>query len=295
MNYKSKGYRVFQVFNVTILLLLMVVTLFPYLNVLAKSLNEGLDTMRGGIVLWPRKPTLENFQALLQSDDMLRAAVISVVRVILGTVLALGTQFLAAYAFCRRPFPGKKFMLVFLSVPMFLTGGLMPTYFLYSQIGLLNNFLVYILPTLFSFYQMVIIRTFISTTISVSLEEAATIDGANEFQVFWRIIIPLSKPILATIGLWIAVGHWNDWTTTLYYITRSSLFTLQYKLMEILKEAERIAKLMAEADANTVIPKSTPDALIAAQIIVTTLPVIVLYPFLQKYFIQGVMIGAVKE
>lgn len=295
MRYTSTGYKIFQFFNALFLMLFMTITLFPYLNVMVKAFNEGVDTTRGGLFLWPRVPTLENFQLLLQNREMLDAAYISIFRVIVGTVLTLAVQFMAAYALSRKNFPGKNAILIFLTIPMFLHGGIIPNYILFSRVGLLNNFLVYILPGLFSFYEMIIIRTYISSTISVSLEESAKIDGANEFRVLLQIILPLCKPILATIGLWVAVAQWNDWTATLYYVTKPKLFTLQYKLMQILKEAERLAKLMAEAENVSEIPKATPDALVAAQVIITTLPIVLVYPFVQKYFVQGIMIGAVKE
>ena len=299
MKDNSLSYRIFTIFNYVLLTLIGVVTLFPYLNVLALSLNDGLDSMNGGVFLWPRVPTLDNFRMVLSSNYMSQAVFISVTRVLSGTVLALLVQFSAAYAFTRKELPGRVGFLIFLTLPMFFSGGLIPQYILFSKMHLLNTFFVYILPGVFSFYNMIVIRTYINT-IPGSLEESAKLDGATEITVFFRIILPLSKPILATIALWVAVGHWNDWTTTIYFVTRQKLFTMQYVLVQFIKEGERIAALIQQAqmdglDTSNMQANSTPEALKSAQVIVTTLPIIMIYPFLQKYFIKGVMIGSVKE
>ncbi len=299
MKDNSLSYRIFTIFNYVLLTLIGVVTLFPYLNVLALSLNDGLDSMNGGVFLWPRVPTLDNFRMVLSSNYMSQAVFISVTRVLSGTVLALLVQFSAAYAFTRKDLPGRVGFLIFLTLPMFFSGGLIPQYILFSKMHLLNTFFVYILPGVFSFYNMIVIRTYINT-IPGSLEESAKLDGATEITVFFRIILPLSKPILATIALWVAVGHWNDWTTTIYFVTRQKLFTMQYVLVQFIKEGERIAALIQQAqmdglDTSNMQANSTPEALKSAQVIVTTLPIIMIYPFLQKYFIKGVMIGSVKE
>ena len=179
---------------------------------------------------------------------------------------------------------------------MFITGGIIANYLLYSKIGMINSFWVYILPTSFSFYNMVIMRTYI-VTIPESLKESSRIDGASEFRILVQIIMPLSKPIIATIALWIAVYHWNDYSTTLYYITQSKLFTVQYNLMQMVKDGEKIAELVQKSaeTGGEVKVTTTPEALKAAQIMVTTLPIVCVYPFLQKYFVKGVMIGSVKE
>ncbi|AEE97828.1 carbohydrate ABC transporter permease [Mahella australiensis] len=299
MTYTSTGYKIFKCINIILMIIVAVVMIFPYLNVLANAFNDGLDTAMGGITIFPRKPTLENFRVLLSDNSLTRAAVISVLRVLSGTVVALFVQFTAAYVFTKKDLWGRNGLLMFLIIPMFFNGGLIPQYLLYSKIGLLNNFLVYILPTAFSFYNMIIIRTYLNT-IPDSLKESARLDGANEFVILARIILPLSMPIVATITLWTAVAHWNDWTTTLYFVTKTRLYTLQYILMQLLKESERIAKMMQEAqemglNVNNVQIRSTPEAIKAAQVVITTLPIIIVYPFLQKYFIKGVMIGAVKE
>ena len=295
---KSNGERIFGVINVIIIGLISIIMLAPYLNVLAKAFNDGMDASRGGIYFWPRVFTLDNFKVIFSGQTFTTSLIVTVSRVIIGVVLAITVQFSAAYSLSKKYFPGKGFFSVLFMIPTFITAGQMPTYILYSNMGLLNNFWVYILPGLFSFYNVVIIKTFIQSTIPVSLEEAALIDGASEVVVFAKIIIPLCKPILATIALWVMVAHWNDWTTTLLYIRDSKLYTLQYVMMEMVKESERTQKLIAAAlETGQVIENTkapTSDAMISAQVIATTIPIICVYPFLQKYFVKGVMVGSVK-
>ena len=295
------GERVFRYGNIAFMLLALVVVLFPYLNVLATALNQGTDSMLGGLTVYPRKPTLENIRAILSDPGIWRALWVSVVSVVLGTLLGLSVQFAAAYALKKKDLAGRTAILTFLIIPMFFSGGLIPLYLLYSRTRLLNNLLVYVLPTAFSFYHMIVIRTYMQSTIPDSLEEAAEIDGANELTVFLRIVLPMCKPILATIGLWIAVGKWNDWTTTLYFVTRRNLDTLQYKLVLVIRESQLLTLRLQQAiEAGQSVEELqrtitvTPQALVAAQIIVTTIPIILVYPFIQKYFVKGIMLGAVK-
>ncbi len=298
MNNYGKGYKIFTIFNTLFMLFIAVVMLFPYLNILATAFNEGADAARGGITIFPRVFTLENFKVILSGDAFKKALGISVLRVVVGVILGLMVQFSCAYALTRQTFWGKGFITKLFAVVMFFHAGMIPTYVLYSEINLLNSFWVYILPTLFSFYNIVIIRTFMQSTIPISLEESALIDGANEIIIFFRIILPLSKPILATMALWIMVTHWNDWTTTLYYIRKSDLFTLQYIMMQVVKESERTQKMMAAALENGLqvenVQQTTTEVITAAQVVVTTIPIICVYPFLQKYFVKGIMLGSVK-
>ena len=297
---KTMGHKVFYAVLVIILTLFSIAMIFPYLNVVAKAFNEGYDTMQGNITIYPRVPTLQNFLTLFNNDLIIHSGFISISRVIIGTLLALIVQFSAAYAIKKKNLKGKEAILVFLMIPMFFGGGLIPVYILYSKIHLLNNFLVYVLPGAFSLFNMVIIRTYLST-IPDSFEESATIDGANEITIMFRIMIPLSMPILATIALWTLVGHWNDWVTTLYFITKTKLYTMQYVLMRILREHEEIQKMIQEsimlgqAVKEGTGTKATQQSIQAAQIVLTTIPIIITYPFLQKYFIKGVMLGAIKE
>lgn len=295
----STSRKIFNFINILFLVLLMASVLFPYLNVLAKSFNDGNDTMRGGITIYPREFSMQNYDAILGDDAFGRAFIVSVCSVVLGTLLSILVQFMAAYVFLHKDMFGSKLLYVFLIIPMYFGGGIVPTYILYSQIGLINNYMVYFLPGCFSFYNMIIIRSYMSS-LPYSLHEAAKIDGANDLCVFFKIILPLAKPILATIALWTAVGIWSDWTTPLYYITKSKMYNLQYLLVQVLKEAEKVSQLITQAalrgeiieTKNTAI---TTEGVKCAQMIVSTIPIVIIYPFLQKYFIQGVTLGAVKD
>lgn len=294
----SLSRKIFYVCNIVFMLCLVVVTLFPYLHVLAKAFNDGRDSAMGGITLWPRVFTLENFKVVLTSDGFGRAFVLSVARVALSAVLNLMVQFMAAYVLMNKNFHGHKFFVYMFMIPMYFGGGIIPQYILYSNMGLLNNFLVYIIPGCFSMYNTIIIRSYLES-LPFSLAEAAKIDGANDIRIAYQVILPLAKPVMATVGLWTMVGAWNDWTTTLYFVTKKDLFTMQYVLMRLLKENQAIQSMITQAALNGEVldikMNVTSEAIQSAQLIVTTIPIVIVYPFLQKYFIQGMTLGAVKN
>jgi len=294
----SLSRKIFNAVNIIIMILMMITILLPYANVLAKALNDGNDTAMGGILIWPRKFTWENFTTVILDDAFLRALMLSVSLVIVCTVLNLFVQFMAAYTFLNKDLAGRGWLMVFLLIPMYFGGGLIPQYILFSKLKLLNNYWVYVIPGLMSTYNMIIIRSYLES-IPASLRESAKIDGANDIRIAFQIVLPLAKPVIATVGLWTAVGTWSNWTSTLYFVTKKKLFTLQYVLMQVIKEAEKIRNIIAEAMLRgveiNVMPEVTTESLQSAQIIVTTLPIIMVYPFLQKYFIKGVTLGAVKD
>lgn len=301
MKNEGIGYRIFMIFNYIFMIFIILVTLLPYLNILAKAFNDGNDSLRGGITFFPRVFSLENFKVLINDETMYNATVITLLRVCVTVVLSLFVQFMAAYTLSRKNLWGLKFVNVYFLIPMFVGSGLIPQYVLFSKLNLLNTFWVYIFPALWSFYNVMIIRSYIQTSIPDAVIESAKIEGCGELRMLVQIIMPLSKPILATIALWIAVNSWNDWTTTLYYIQSSKLYTLQYKLMQTIKETERISALVQSAiengqDASLIAStqKVTTDSVQSAQVIIVTLPIICVYPFLQKYFVKGVTLGSVK-
>lgn len=277
-----------------ILTMLCVLCLYPYINQIAISLNEGTDTALGGISIIPRKFTWENYQTLFSDPSYGRGFVVTVSRALLNMVISAVTVFSAAYALTRKNLKGRKFITTFLAIPMYLHAGLIPNYILFRYLGLINNFWVYVLPNAFVFYHMVIVRSFIQE-IPEALEESALLDGAKETTVLFKIILPLSLPVLATTALWNLVGQWNDWTTTLYYITNKKLFPLQYIMMRVIKQGEQIKnQALLNAQGVDVTVKTTSEAVKAAMIVATSLPIIMVYPFLQKYFVKGVTLGAVK-
>ena len=289
----TRGEKIFQVVNIFIMLLVCVITLYPYLNQVAVSFNEGMDAMLGGITIFPRKFTLANYAAVFNNRSMINGAYISVSKTIIHTVLGLTVLFMSAYGITRSNLPYRKGITLFLMIPCYVSAGQIPTYLLYRYLGLMNSYLVYVLPGLYSFYNMVIIRSFLQE-LPASIEESAKLDGANDFQIMYKIALPLSKPVMATVALWLSVGSWNGWMDTLLYITNRSLYPLTYIMMQLIKESSLAQQMATESGAEDQASKPTPDTVKAATLVVTTIPIIMVYPFLQKYFIKGVTLGAVK-
>jgi binding-protein-dependent transport system inner membrane component len=297
---RARGSRLaFIVFNTIFMILLSFLFLAPYINILAKSFNAAKDTMLGGLTFWPRKWSLDNYSVVLGDSTTWSGFRVSVLRVIIGSAFALFINYMAAYALLKKGLRFKKLIILIFTIPMFVSGGLISEYIWFPKFGIYNTFWVYILPSAFSFYNMVIIRTYLSG-IPESLLESARLDGAGELTILFKIMLPLSMPIVATILLWSAVANWNDWTTTLYFVEDQDLFTLQYNMQIAIKQTETVQQMIANAiesgrplgDIDTDI---TAESIQAAQLIVTTIPIIIVYPFLQRYFMSGVMIGSVKE
>ena len=292
--------RIFDVINACIMILLGFSFVVPFWIIACSSLSDNGQLMSKGISLWFRGFSFEGYAFLFQMSDVFFKSIISSLIVSFSNAalsVALCTG--AAYVLAKKDLAGRKALNIFFMIPMFFGGGLIATYVTYANLHILNTFWVYILPCAFNFFNMVVVRTYLQT-IPDSLCESARIDGGTELQIVWRIMLPLSMPIVATIILWNAVFYWNDWTTTLYYITNPNLYTLQYNLEQILKESERSASLIQQAQQSgrpfgSITSDMTPEAIQAAQIIISTLPIIVVYPFLQKYFVQGVTLGSVKE
>ncbi|MGG4034869.1 carbohydrate ABC transporter permease [Paenibacillus cisolokensis] len=227
----------FDTVNTCALVCLMIVTLYPFLHVLAYSLNDAVDSMRGDLTFFPRKFTLSNYAVIFRYDALVDAAVMSVLRTVIGTVTSVLCTAMLAYALTKRDLVGYKFWNTLFILTMFVSGGLIPTFILFKAIHIYNTFWVYILPGLISAFHMILIRTNFKT-IPDSLIESAYIDGANDLYVFFRIMLPLSTPVMATIGLFVAVGQWNSWQDTLFFTIGNDLQTLQYVLMKILNQTE---------------------------------------------------------
>ena len=295
----SVSRRIFVVCNTVFLLLLSFAFIAPYLNILAKSFNSAKDTMLGGVTFYPRVFTLDNYDVVLKDPNIGHSAIISVLRVISGSLFSLFLQYSVAYVLLRRGLPFRKAIVMFFTIPMFINGGLISEYIIYAKLGLYNNFLIYVLPASFSFYNMVIIRTYLQG-IPESLIESARLDGAGEFTILWKIMLPLSMPIVATILLWCAVAHWNDWARTLYFVDNPDLYTLQYRLMLAKKDADSLTQMIQNAletgrPLGTIDTDFSGESVQAAQTIITTVPIVLTYPFFQRYFVSGVTMGSVKE
>ncbi|MCR6105658.1 carbohydrate ABC transporter permease [Salipaludibacillus agaradhaerens] len=293
----TKKDLIFDILNYSFLFIIMVATLFPFLNVLAISLNESTDTVRGGIYVWPREFTFNNYLEIMKYDNLVTGFMNSVLRTVIGTIVGLFAQAMVAFTLSRRDFQARKFVSTFLVLTMYFSGGLIPGYMLIRDLGLMNSFWVYILPGLINAFNIIIIRSFMEG-LPYSLQESAKVDGANDFTIFYRIILPICKPVLATIALFIAVGQWNSWFDTyLYNSMNENLTTLQYELMKILDNTS----IGGSMDANQMKPNEeqlnqvSPESIKMAITMVTVVPIILVYPFIQKYFIQGMTLGAVKQ
>ena len=294
MKHKSLRYKIFTVFNTLFLLLVMVACAYPFINTLAIALNDSTDSLKGGLTFFPRVFTLDNFKFVLGQASIQKAFVVTVARGIIVTALTVILQFAGAYALSKQDLPGRKFLFRYFMIPMFLTAGIIPKYILYGTIGIMNTFWVYILPNLFSFYYLVVIRANIKS-IPESLFESARLDGAGETRILFKIVIPLSLPVLATIALWTSVSIWSDWATTLYFAsTNEALYTLQYYIRLFMIQSQIISEMIQRGIINGGV-RVTPVALQAAQVMITTIPIVCVYPFVQKYFIKGVITGSIKE
>lgn len=291
---------VFQTFNYLLLGLLAVVTLYPVWNTVIVSFNQSTDTIRGGLFLWPRVPTLKNYQTVFDNEILLNAFFISVARTVLSTAINLLLTSMLAYVLSRKEFVFRRLFTVIMVLTMYVNAGLIPQYFLVKSLGLVNNFWVYVVPGMISAFNFILVRTYI-TTIPDSMAESARIDGAGDLRIFFQIILPLIKPVLATVALFVAVSNWNSWfDTMLYASSRQDLSTLQYELMRILSSSMSQSKSAAEVGAMGLSKDAgstlvSPISIRAAITMVAAIPILVVYPFLQKYFVTGLTVGGVKE
>ena len=285
--------KVFVTLNTLFMIMFVIITLYPVLNTLAISLNDGTDALRGGIYLLPRKFTWKNYITVLQKDNLIMGAYITVARTVIGTALALFANAILAFIVSRKRFMFKKQLSLFWVITMYVNGGMIPTFLLFKTLHLTNSFWVYVIPGMFSAFNMLVIRTYMNG-ISDSLEESAQLDGAGYTTIFLKIISPLCKPVYATIALFVAVGQWNSWFDAMLYNRMSAnLTTLQYELMKLLSSVTNQGNSV-EAMKNAA-GSVTPTSVRAAATILTMLPIICLYPFLQRYFVTGLTIGGVKE
>ncbi|MGO4731091.1 carbohydrate ABC transporter permease [Paenibacillus sp. 2KB_22] len=292
---KSPQDLIFDTFVYVFIGIVTIATLYPFLNVLAISFNDSVDTVRGGISIFPRQFTLENYKLIFSYEGLIIGFKISVLRTLIGTLAGLVSGSMVAYTLARREFQGRRFVSVFLAITMYVSGGLIPGFILIKNLDLINTFAVYILPGLVSAFNIFIIRSFIDG-IPYALQESAKLDGANDFTIYWRVILPLTKPALATVALFLAVGQWNSWFDTyLYNGSNDSLTTLQYELMKVLQSTTTNSNNIRGENMSQLMSQVSPDAVKMAITIIATVPILIVYPFLQKYFVKGMTLGAVKS
>ncbi|KWX70239.1 sugar ABC transporter permease [Paenibacillus riograndensis] len=293
---KAPQDRILEIIVYFSMTVVTVLTIYPFLNVLAISLNDSVDTVRGGITVWPRQFTLDNYSLIFTYGSLITGFKISFLRTVIGTIAGLVSGSMLAYTLARSDFQARRFISIFLAVTMYVTGGLIPGFILMKDLHLIDTFAVYILPGLVSAFNVFVIRSFIDG-LPYALQESAKLDGANDFTIYWRVILPLCKPALATVALFLAVGQWNSWFDTyLFNGSNESLTTLQYELMKILQSTTTSASNSQDA-ANMAerMSQISPESVKMAITIVVTVPILIVYPFLQKYFVKGMTLGAVKS
>lgn len=294
----SLGDRIMVICIYTFLVLFAISTLYPFLNALAVSFNQGLDTSKGGITIWPRVFTFENYKVVFKDDRLMSGFIVSVSRTVIGTLSSILCTAIFAYGMSKRELMGRKYYMVMCIITMYFGGGLIPTFMLIRNIGLMNSFWVFIIPGLIGVWNMIIFRTFF-LGLPNGLEESAKIDGCGNWGTFFRIVLPLSGPVIATLALFTAVAHWNEWFLAGIYISDQKLYPIQTILRQILLSnivSEQAANLDSASIAHMQKAKTvTSKSLSMATMMVATLPIICVYPFVQKYFVKGVLVGSLKE
>jgi putative aldouronate transport system permease protein len=288
------GSRIFDIINTVGMILFAFIMIYPFWNQLVVSLNEGSDTIKGGLYFWPRKFTLENYIYAFKRSNLLSGTIMSVLRVVVGTSTSILFSALIAYVTTIKEFKGGRILSYVFLVTMYFSGGMIPVYLLYSNIGLTESFTVYWLPGLINAFNMLLISSYIRG-IPEALAESARLDGASELKVYFRIILPICKPVLAAVGIMVAVGHWNSWFDVMIYNSSGDYDTLQLSLRKILLEADQVAKLMEDQRKLQELKNLTSTSMRAAVTMIVTIPMLVIYPFFQKYFVSGITIGSVKS
>lgn len=289
---KTKGEAIFDIVNNIIMLFICFITLYPIWYVLINAFNDGTDAMQGGIYWWPRMFSLENFMAVFDSPGIMLAMWITVAKTLIGVVCHVFFTAMVAYAFSRKNLIGGKLYILMGTITLFFGGGLIPTFLLIKDLHLLDNFLVYIIPVLFSFFDLIILMTFFRD-IPDGLEEAAKIDGANDWSIFLRVVIPVSMPVIATIALFHGVYQWNDYFAGIIYVNNTDLQPIQTFLYRVVAQSSSNQMITAVQGSN-VVKSVTSQSIKLATMVVTTLPIVFIYPFLQRYFVKGLMIGSIK-
>ena len=292
---KSKKNSQDKVMNVVfyiIAIIMILLVIYPLWFVIIASVSNPADVATGKVWVWPKSFDFRGYKLLFEQDMIWRSYLNTIIYTVVGTLVALMVNITAGYAMSRKDLPGRKWINLFYIIPMFVSGGLIPTYLTVKQFGLLDNWLVMVLPFAVSTYNIIVARTFFETSLPESLWEAAQIDGCSTLRYFFQFVIPLSKAVIAVVGLWTAVGLWNSWFNALIYLQSEELMPLQLVLRRILIANESLLGAATGTMAQEL--RQLSDMMKYGSIVVSTLPIMMLYPFLQKYFNKGVMIGAVK-
>lgn len=291
MERKSKSAKIFSVCNVIFMLMFVFVCVYPFYYMLIYSFSDPSEAYN--ITLLPKGFTLTNYAQVFGLQGFGKAALVSVFRTIIGTLITVACCAFFGYLVTKQNMVGRKIIYRMLVVTMYVDGGLVPTFLVMHAYGLTNSYLIYILPTALVAYDVILIKTFMEQ-LPAELEESAKLDGAGFVRCWWSVILPLSKPILATIVVFAAVAQWNAWFDAHIYITDKSMWTLQYVLYRYLQQVREVASAMEDIQFNAEDLLITPDAIRMTITGVVTLPILFVYPFMQRYFMKGMLLGAVK-
>lgn len=287
-----KGDRAFTIFNYIFLSIVTIIVLYPLIFVLSASFSNPQYIISGDIWLWPKEFTVDAYKKVIQNPDIVNGFINTLKYTFFGTLLNIVMTICAAYPLSRKGLKGKGFIMAFMVFTMFFSGGLIPTYLLIRDLGMVNTFWVMIIPNAVAVWNIIIMRTFFQS-IPHELEESAMIDGAGHLRILWSIVLPLSMPVMAVMVLFYAVGHWNSYFQALIYLQDQSKFPLQLILRQILIQGQ-VDDMIQSTSESFLAQKLSVEGLKYAVLIVANLPMLMLYPFLQRYFVKGVMIGSLK-
>ncbi|CAN7735804.1 carbohydrate ABC transporter permease [Paenibacillus sp. LjRoot153] len=294
--HKQRNDIVFLAAVYLFIILVFLITFYPFWNIFIISMNNAEDTIRGGLYLWPRDFSLESYRQILSDSEIWNAIKVTLARTLIGTPLAVIVISMLAYSLSKRELVGRRALSMYFIFTMYFGGGLIPYYMVLKSLHLIDNFMVFILPSMMNVFYMIIVRTFMQE-LPQELDESAKMDGANYLHIFFRIILPLTTPVLATISMFTAIMHWNSWFDSYVFTYKPDLKTLQAVLVKILNQYQTGSMVNAAqqlADSSKRMSVS-PDTIRMAATMVATLPILMVYPFLQKYFVKGMTLGAVKS
>ena len=292
-NYKKKCASdwFLDIIKVVFLVFVTVICVYPFWNIFIVSINDATDALRGGLYFLPRKLSIASYIDILKRDTFLHGIWVTLLRTAIGTPLAVLFTTMLAYVLSREDLLWKKGLNLLFVFTMYFGGGMVPYYMVLKNLGMLNNFIVFIFPNIISVYNMILVKNYIEG-MPKEIFESSKIDGANDLVIFFKIVFPLSKPIIMTIALFVAVMHWNSWFDAYLYTNSQSLKTMQSILVEILNQYQTSS---ANQAANQAGQQLTPDSIRMAATMIATIPIIMVYPFIQKYFVKGIMLGSVKS
>lgn len=289
---KAKSDIVFDLVNDFLILIITLMLLYPLVYVLSSSISTPENVYLGKVVLFPKGLSLAAYKKVLQNEWLLRGYLNTIITVLGGTALSIAVTIPAGYVLSRRDFRQRNFIMIVFTITMFFSGGMVPTFWLIKNLGLLNNFLVLILPSCFSVWNAIVVRTYMANSLGWEIQEAARIDGCNDFRLFLSVVFPLCKPIIAVMALYYGVGYWNNYMNALLYISNRDLYPLQMVLRELLVMGD--TSLGGSGGGSLIEQAYLAESIKYAAIVVSTVPILFIYPFLQKYFVKGVMVGSLK-